>query len=76
MSILVTPLLTQPEVLASARPSHEAAVKVHETRKQRAASKTRTTPHGWYPAAKVALEFAFAVLLLLAASPSYGTDSQ
>jgi lipopolysaccharide/colanic/teichoic acid biosynthesis glycosyltransferase len=68
MSILVTHLLTQPEVSASARPSHEAAVKVHETRKQRAASKTRTT-HGWYPAAKVALEFAFAVLLLLAASP-------
>jgi lipopolysaccharide/colanic/teichoic acid biosynthesis glycosyltransferase len=69
MSILVTPLLTQLEVPASARPSLEAAVKVHETRKHRAASKTRAALHGWYPAAKVALEFAFAVLLLIAASP-------
>jgi lipopolysaccharide/colanic/teichoic acid biosynthesis glycosyltransferase len=69
MSILVTPLLTQPEVPASARPSHEAAVKGHETRKHWAAATTRATSHGWYPTVKVALEFALAVLLLIAALP-------
>src|SRR5262245_44152128 len=69
MSILVTPMLTQPEMPASARPAHEAAVMVAETRKQWAATTTRATPRGWYPTIKVAVEFALAVLLLVAASP-------
>src|SRR5262249_15560046 len=69
MSILVTPLLRQPEVPASARPSHEAGGKVAETRKHRPASTAPSPRLGWYPAVKVAVEFVVTAALLVAVSP-------
>jgi lipopolysaccharide/colanic/teichoic acid biosynthesis glycosyltransferase len=69
MSILVTPILTQPEVPASARSSHEAAGKIVEIRKHWAASQTQESLPGRYPSFKIAFEFALSLVLLVLASP-------
>src|SRR4029079_12421042 len=70
MSILVTPLVVQPEA-AVARPSDVDTGSRAETRNtflgpvNPAAAQAR----GWYPAFKVASEFAFAAVLLVVVSP-------